>query len=106
MSASKARRFRWSGDSPRGLGQSGIGIARGKRYDGYLYLSGDPVAQSAGVADLGTRPERARDGHIACADERMATPSIQLYARQPTQRTHDSKSPARATAASVSPPCR
>src|SRR6059058_2015006 len=28
-----------AGDEPRGLGQSGIGIAKGKRYDGYLYLS-------------------------------------------------------------------
>lgn len=34
-----------AGDSPRGLGQSGIGIARGKRYDGYLYLSGDGGAK-------------------------------------------------------------
>jgi alpha-N-arabinofuranosidase len=33
------------GDTPRGLGQSGIGIARGKHYDGYLYLSGDPGAK-------------------------------------------------------------
>jgi alpha-N-arabinofuranosidase len=33
------------GDTPRGLGQSGIGAARGKRYDGYLYLSGDPGAK-------------------------------------------------------------
>lgn len=34
-----------SGESPRGLGQSGISIARGKRYDGYLYLSGDAGAK-------------------------------------------------------------
>jgi alpha-N-arabinofuranosidase len=34
-----------AGNSPRGLGQSGIGIARGKRYEGYLYLSGDPGAK-------------------------------------------------------------
>jgi alpha-N-arabinofuranosidase len=31
--------------SPRGLGQSGLGVARGKRYDGYLWLSGDPGAK-------------------------------------------------------------
>jgi alpha-N-arabinofuranosidase len=34
-----------SADSPRGLGQSGIWVARGKRYDGYLYLSGDTEAK-------------------------------------------------------------
>ena len=34
-----------SAEGARGLGQSGIGIAAGKRYDGYLYLSGDPGAK-------------------------------------------------------------
>ena len=34
-----------SAESPRGLGQAGIGIARGKRYDGYIYLSGDAGAK-------------------------------------------------------------
>jgi alpha-N-arabinofuranosidase len=34
-----------AGDEPRGFGQSGIGITKGKRYDGYLYLSGDPGAK-------------------------------------------------------------
>ena len=34
-----------SADGPRGLGQSGIGIAKDKQYDGYLYLSGDPGAK-------------------------------------------------------------
>ena len=34
-----------SGDRPRGLSQSGIGIAKGKSYDGYLYLRGDPTAK-------------------------------------------------------------
>ena len=34
-----------TGSTPRGFGQSGIGVASGKRYDGYLYLSGDPGAK-------------------------------------------------------------
>lgn len=33
------------GDMPRGLGQSGIAVARGKRYDGHLWLSGDAGAR-------------------------------------------------------------
>jgi len=33
-----------TGDTPRGLSQAGIGIAKGKRYDGYLWLSGDAGA--------------------------------------------------------------
>ena len=32
-------------DKPRGLAQSGLGVTRGKRYDGYLYLSGDRTAK-------------------------------------------------------------
>jgi alpha-N-arabinofuranosidase len=32
-------------DGRRGLGQAGIGVARGKRYEGYLYLSGDAGAK-------------------------------------------------------------
>jgi alpha-N-arabinofuranosidase len=32
-------------EAPHGLGQSGIGVASGRRYDGYLYLSGDPGAK-------------------------------------------------------------
>jgi len=31
--------------APRGLQQSGLGVARGKRYDGYVWLSGDPIAE-------------------------------------------------------------
>src|SRR5206468_4695516 len=34
-----------AGTTARGLSQSGIGVAKGKRYDGYLYLSGDPGAK-------------------------------------------------------------
>jgi alpha-N-arabinofuranosidase len=34
-----------TGDRPHGFGQSGIGVAKGKRYEGYLYLSGDAVAK-------------------------------------------------------------
>jgi alpha-L-arabinofuranosidase len=34
-----------NGSTPRGFGQSGIGIARGKTYVGHLLLSGDPTAQ-------------------------------------------------------------
>lgn len=33
------------GTAPRGFGQSGIGIAKGKRYDGYLLLAGDSGAR-------------------------------------------------------------
>lgn len=33
-----------SGDVPHGMSQAGIGIAKGKRYDGYLWLSGDAGA--------------------------------------------------------------
>lgn len=33
-----------TGDTPRGLSQAGIGIAKGKRYDGSLWLSGDAGA--------------------------------------------------------------
>ena len=33
------------GRTRKGLSQSGIGLAKGKRYDGYVLLSGDPGAQ-------------------------------------------------------------
>ena len=33
-----------SGSAPRGFGQDGIGVARGRRYTGHLWLSGDPGA--------------------------------------------------------------
>jgi alpha-N-arabinofuranosidase len=33
-----------AGEAPRGFGQSGIGVARGKRYTGHLWLSGDAGA--------------------------------------------------------------
>jgi alpha-N-arabinofuranosidase len=42
---------------PRGLGQSGIGIAKGKRYEGYLYLSGDPGAKVQASLIWGPGPE-------------------------------------------------
>ncbi|MBO9711713.1 MAG: alpha-N-arabinofuranosidase [Sphingomonas sp.] len=38
-------RVRVSGEAPRGLSQSGIGVAAGKRHDGYLWLSGDAGAR-------------------------------------------------------------
>ncbi|MCW3846031.1 alpha-N-arabinofuranosidase [Sphingomonas sp. LB-2] len=34
-----------AGETPRGLGQSGFGVAAGKRYDGSLWLSGDAGAR-------------------------------------------------------------
>src|SRR5688572_33412411 len=33
------------GNQPRGLVQSGIGIADGRRYEGSVWLSGDPTAR-------------------------------------------------------------
>jgi alpha-N-arabinofuranosidase len=33
------------GETPRGLGQRGIGLAAGKKYVGHLWLSGDPGAE-------------------------------------------------------------
>ncbi|MFL5239834.1 MAG: alpha-L-arabinofuranosidase C-terminal domain-containing protein [Rhizomicrobium sp.] len=44
-------------DEPRGLGQSGIAIAKDKRYDGYLYLSGDPGAKVQVALIWGTGPQ-------------------------------------------------
>ena len=46
-----------TGDAPRGFGQSGIGIAKGKRCDGYLYLSGDPTANVQVALIWGTGPQ-------------------------------------------------
>ena len=34
-----------AGEAPRGLSQSGLGVAAGKRYDGYVWLSGDAGAR-------------------------------------------------------------
>ena len=45
------------GDGPRGLGQSGIVVAKDKRYDGYLYLSGDPGAKVQVALVWGTGPQ-------------------------------------------------
>lgn len=42
--------------TPRGLGQSGLGVAKGKRYDGYLWLSGDPTAKVEVALVWGNRP--------------------------------------------------
>ena len=49
-----------TGDAPRGLGQSGVGIAKGKRYDGYVYLSGDPGAKVQVSLIWGQGPEDRR----------------------------------------------
>ncbi len=44
------------GSAPRGLGQSGIGVARGKRYDGYLWLSVDAGARVEAALIWGPGP--------------------------------------------------
>jgi alpha-N-arabinofuranosidase len=44
-------------EAPRGLGQSGIGVASGKRYDGYLYLTGDPGAKVQVALVWGSGPK-------------------------------------------------
>lgn len=42
--------------SKRGLAQSGIGLAKGKRYDGYVQLSGDPGAKVEATLVWGPGP--------------------------------------------------
>jgi alpha-N-arabinofuranosidase len=46
-----------AGEEPRGLAQSGLGLARGKRYDGYLYLSGDTEAKVKVALIWGAGPQ-------------------------------------------------
>ena len=42
--------------SKRGLSQAGIGLAKGKRYDGYVQLAGDPGAKVEGTLVWGPSP--------------------------------------------------
>lgn len=46
-----------SGTAPRGLAQSGLGIARGKRYTGSLQLSGDPGVAVQATLVWGPNPQ-------------------------------------------------
>ncbi|WP_240502049.1 alpha-L-arabinofuranosidase C-terminal domain-containing protein [Sphingomonas panacis] len=45
------------GAGPRGLGQAGLGVARGKRYSGHLWISGDAGAAVTVSLVWGPRPE-------------------------------------------------
>lgn len=46
-----------AGSTPRGLAQSGLGVARGKRYTGSLQLSGDPGAAVQATLVWGPNPQ-------------------------------------------------
>ena len=46
-----------AGDQPRGLGQSGFTVARGKRYVGNIWLNGDPGAAVSIALVWGDRPQ-------------------------------------------------
>ena len=54
-----------SADGPRGLGQAGIAIASGQRYDGYLYLSGDTGAKLQVALVWGPGPKDRQSVELA-----------------------------------------
>ncbi len=58
-----------AGETGRGFGQSGIGVARGKRYTGYLWLSGDSGAAVKVALIWG---DRAQDRQIVSLPASMA----------------------------------
>lgn len=49
--------IRVNATTPRGLSQAGIGLAKGKRYDGYLQLAGDPGVRIEATLIWGDGPE-------------------------------------------------
>jgi len=76
------------GAAPRGLGQDGFGIARGKRYTGHLWISGDAGAAVTVVLVWGPRPEDRQSIALPApsADWRQAD-----FAFTPTAESKDSR---------------
>ena len=69
-----------NGSAPRGLLQSGLGVARDKHYDGYIWLRGDPTAKVQVALLLGGDPKDRPGGYPAGTHRRVAKGGFQLHA--------------------------